>query len=71
MKNSIFGKDISPKCVYCENGISVHDGEEILCPKRGVMRPDSCCKKFKYDPLKRAPLHMNTHSDFTAEDFKL
>lgn len=71
MKNSIFGKDISPKCLYCEHGVAVCSGAEILCKKKGVMQPDSFCKKFKYDPIKRAPQTAKIASDFSAEDFSL
>ena len=25
----IFGEDISPKCIYCETGITTNDGKEV------------------------------------------
>lgn len=72
MKSSkLYSKEISPKCLYCSYGRSVNDSKEILCKKTGVMQPDSCCKKFKYDPLKRVPERIKLKSDFNPEDFKL
>lgn len=67
----LYSKEISPKCLYCSRGRQVNGGKEILCLKMGVMQPDSCCKKFKYDPLKRAPETLKLKTDFSPEDFKL
>lgn len=71
MKNSLYSKEISPKCEYCITGVPVVGGKEILCKKMGVMQPDSYCKKFKYDPLKRKPKTAKLDSNFTADDFLL
>ena len=67
----IFGENISPKCIYCETGINTKDGKEVLCRRMGVMQPDSFCKKFKYDPLKRQPEILKMMSGFKEEDFSL
>ncbi len=67
----IFGSGISPKCIYCETGINTKDGKEVLCRRMGVMQPDSFCKKFRYDPLKRQPEVLKMLSGFKAEDFSL
>lgn len=71
MKKKIFSKSVSPKCIYCETGILTQDKKSVLCKKQGVMQPDSFCKKFRYDPLKRTPETVKLQSDFTAEDFSL
>lgn len=71
MKNKLFSDNISPKCIYCETGIITNDGKEVLCRRMGVMQPDSCCKKFRYDPLKRKPQTLKLQNDFSAEDFSL
>ena len=71
MKKSLFDKEISPKCEYCQTGIPTGDGKEILCRRMGVMQSDSCCGKFKYDPLKRKPKVITVNSDYSAEEFKL
>ena len=49
------------------------EGEQILCPKKGVVTPAGSCRSFRYDPLKRVP-PLPTAPDFSAlkdEDFKL
>lgn len=71
MKKSIFSGDISPKCIYCETGVVSADGKTVLCTKKGVMQPDSYCRKFRYDPLKRTPETVRLMSDFSADDFSL
>ena len=71
MKKSVLSGDISPKCIYCENGQVTDNGTLVLCPKKGVMQPDSACRKFRYDPLKRTPQTVKLQSGFTAEDFSL
>lgn len=71
MKKSILSGDISPKCIYCETGVISADGSAVLCTKKGVMQPDSYCKKFRYDPLKRTPDTLKLRSDFSADDFSL
>lgn len=69
MKKILYGGEVSPRCSYCAHGKSI--GAEILCRKMGVMQPDSCCKKFRYDPLKRVPQTASIRKDFSPEDFKL
>ena len=71
MKKTIFGNTVSPKCIYCETGILTPDKKMVLCKKRGVMQPDSFCKKFRYDPLKRTPDTVALQTDFKPEDFSL
>ncbi len=71
MKKSILKSDISPKCEYCELGIKTSSGKEVLCRRMGVMQPDSYCKKFKYDPLKRVPKTAELPSGYNAEDFSI
>ncbi len=71
MKKSVFSGDISPRCIYCENGNTASDGQTVLCAKKGVMQADSFCKKFRYDPLKRTPETVKLQSGFSAEDFSL
>ena len=71
MKKKLFSGEISPKCIYCATGITTNDGKEVLCRRMGVMQPDSCCKKFSYDPLKRKPAAIRLQQDFSSEDFSL
>ena len=43
-------------CIYCEYATIKHDEcDDILieCPKKKKTTPQSHCRKFRYDPLKR------------------
>lgn len=71
MKKKLYGDEISPKCEYCAVGTPSPLLGEILCEKKGIMSSEDCCKKFKYDPLKRAPKIISLGADFKAEDFSL
>ncbi len=73
VKQKIFGADIEKCCACCEMGKLSPDGEMILCIKKGIRSPDSKCRAFRYDPLKRRPPAAqlpDTH-DFSAADFSL
>ncbi len=53
------GETVERFCAYCEFALPLPtaDGEEsdMICEKRGVVRADHVCGKFRYDLLKRAP----------------
>ena len=51
---TLFRKDIEPRCAYCAKGAPLEEGR-VLCAKKGVVRADSHCGRFQYDPLKRVP----------------
>ena len=34
----LFQKKIEPRCAYCKRGTPL-EGEQILCPKKGVVTP--------------------------------
>ena len=43
-------------CIYCEYATVTRDAQEdilIECPKKKNITPQSRCRKFRYDPLKR------------------
>ena len=42
-------------CAHCVRAQQLADGETMLCEKHGVVSGGHCCRKFKYDPLKRVP----------------
>lgn len=50
----LFTKKIEPRCAYCQRGTDL-DGEQVICPKRGVVSAGGHCRAFRYDPLKRVP----------------
>lgn len=67
----IDGKSYSRVCENCLNGRLSADSDKVLCNKNGIMRPDSTCKKYKYDPLKRRPKRPHIISGFSEKDFSL
>ncbi len=64
-------KRIAPACEYCSHGTVSPDGKSVLCPKKGVMRCNSSCRKFSYDPLKRQPKMPMELPEFDLSDFEL
>lgn len=67
----LFGTKIEPCCRYCQFGENTKDNTLILCPKNGVMNPESNCKKFIYCPLKRIPKRARPLQQFSQSDFDL
>lgn len=67
----IFSKDIVPLCIYCEYGKKIMATEDIICSKKGIVKPDYYCKKFKYTPINRIPPKRNTEkTEYCKEDFE-
>ncbi|MCL2532286.1 MAG: hypothetical protein FWE40_09085 [Oscillospiraceae bacterium] len=64
-------KNYEPCCALCLHGKPAPDLGSILCPHRGVMLPDSLCKKYEYDPIKRRPERAPTLPEFEPEQFTL
>lgn len=48
-------ENIESFCKYCENATPLATGNKLVCSKYGVVSEDYKCRKFIYDPLKRAP----------------
>ncbi|MBE6827660.1 MAG: hypothetical protein E7514_03475 [Ruminococcaceae bacterium] len=72
MKKSLFNtEDISPACEYCQYGRPAPDGKTVLCPKKGVVKNDFHCRKYKYDIMKRVPKRAPKMQEFSEDDFKL
>lgn len=72
MKKKLFNIDESMKmCKNCAYGKLMTEEEKVLCDKTGIRNPDSCCKKFKYDPISRVPNRQPELTKFTEEDFAL
>ena len=71
MKQSVYNKKIRPSCAYCANGKLSCDESCVLCPKKGVMQPDSHCRSFVYDPLRRVPRAKAKLPEFNPEDFSI
>ena len=50
----LYGKNIEPRCEYCERGRDV-DEDYVVCAHMGVVSKGYQCRKFVYTPLKRTP----------------
>ena len=71
MKQTVLNNKITPACAYCAIGKLSCDGKSVLCTRKGVMQPDSHCRAFRYDPLKRVPREPAQLPQYSAEDFSL
>lgn len=71
MGKKLYGKGITPACVYCKNGEKSEDGTLIFCMKKGILPPDYSCRKFKYDPLERIPKEPLRLGEYSKEEFEL
>ncbi|MBO4431950.1 MAG: hypothetical protein J5852_00305 [Clostridia bacterium] len=58
-------------CSYCIHGKKSEYTDEVFCVKRGITSVDDCCRKYKYDPLKRTPDSISIDKNYKAEDFSL
>ena len=54
-------------CKYCERATPLVVDGKLVCSKMGVVSEDYKCRKFVYDPLKRAPKIMSL--DTTGLEF--
>lgn len=68
----LFRKKQPRSCEYCKFSTSITD-EHVLCSKHGIRPPDSPCRKFRYDPVKRIPPKNNAMdlNKYTQDDFTL
>lgn len=66
----LFNKNISPSCKYCYLGKKITQNL-IGCVKYGITNSENCCKKFRYDPLKRVPKKPKPVLSFNKKDFML
>lgn len=64
-------KKYPKKCANCFFGRTPMDKSSVLCEKKGVVLPESKCRHYKYDPLKRIPQKPLPQMEFSADDFKL
>ena len=68
----LFRKKIEKSCLYCRYSTRL-DEDRLLCAKKGVVTPDSDCRKFRYDPFKRVPSKPRAldFSKYDQDDFSL
>lgn len=70
-KRLLRGEAYPPACELCRYGKQAPDGSSVLCSVRGVMRKQSSCKSYEYDPIKRQPGRAPLLPEFDAEQFML
>ena len=71
LKALLRANDYGRVCEFCRYGKQSPDGNSVLCSLRGVMRMQSRCKKYEYDPVKREPARMPQLPEFDPEQFVL
>jgi hypothetical protein len=72
MKRKLLNKNkYPPKCEYCAKGRLAPDGENVLCPKKGIVERDYSCKAYKYDVLKRVPQKQPRVKEIDPADYEL
>lgn len=64
----LFGGNIEPNCAYCAHSATVEGGTKC---QLNQIPENASCKRYTYDPLRRAPKGEPALGNFTAEDFKL
>lgn len=62
----LFGARVEPQCLYCTR---YHEGLKKCLV--GLEPKDGQCKKYQYDPLRRAPRPQPKPEKQDPEDFKL
>lgn len=68
----LFRKDNDKMCACCKNAGLASNGK-LLCPRKGFVRAEDCCRHYRYDPLKRIPKRakVKDFSGFGEDDFSL
>ncbi len=64
-------KEIAKVCEYCEHAKTICDDEYMLCELKGPVAYGNSCKKFSYDPLKRAPIPPRAFEIPTKEELEI
>lgn len=65
-KSKLFGNNISPDCVLCDN----YDESAGMCLKKKEIK-NGKCRKFAYNPTLRVPGSEARMMHFSKEDFEL
>lgn len=71
LAKSIYNKEITPCCGYCANAQLSPSLKLIFCRHKGPVSELDVCRRYCYDPFKRAPKTAATLPDFSEEDFSL
>ena len=68
----LYREDIEGCCEYCRYSRPMGDGEAV-CERRGIVSVSGCCRRFRYDPLRRIPERpaVVASRTYTEEEFAL
>lgn len=69
MAKYLFDKKITPACKYCFYA-QLNEGA-LSCDKKGGVKADDKCMRFKYDPTMREPKLPPLPKEYSAEEFKI
>jgi hypothetical protein len=64
-KKKAFGEKIEPSCQYCRYS----SGKDAAACRYGII--GVICKKYEYDPTKRAPKGQPKMKEYDKDDFSL
>ena len=67
----LFSSKAYRACKNCLLGRATAGGQHVLCARKGVVDADFCCRKYRYDPLKRVPRSAPKLPPMSEDDFKL
>lgn len=70
-KKLINPKKYEAECVTCSFGRISPDGQNVLCPKKGIKGLSEKCRAYKYDPIKRMPKKAPVLETADPADFEL
>ncbi len=68
MSKKLFGNNIEPNCLYCNN--YNNETETAFCEEKKEIKKGKC-RKFSYNPTLRTPNIEAQLMQFNKEDFEL
>lgn len=68
----LFRKKMERACQICVHSTKLDEGA-MLCAKKGIVKCDGACWRFRYDPFKRIPSKPKAldFSKYDEDDFSL
>lgn len=65
----LFGSSLPVSCAYCEHNLSPEG--DAVCRFKLSLSPEGRCKRYRYNPMLRAPKPQPVLPEFDPEEFKL
>ena len=71
MKNKLrLGEGVEPCCGFCAHSAET-EGGRCLCVRSGFVDASDVCRKYEYDPFKRAPVPAPEMKEHEKEEFEI